>query len=218
MATITQKVTTSSVSGISAGVSSGGGVASAAGIVGRAGEAEEVIEKGTVDWSVYRKFFRVGGGILGLPILIFFNLLAHGLYVYSDFWLSDWTKDEDRVSRGNLERKRVIDDLFQDFSNVSDPSTVSVPLNLTLPSTGLDYFYDSRARLFIYIFILIGVLFAALARGLVSIFVTVNASSKYHDRMYDCVSNAPILFFDSNPSGRILNRFSKVGRSVFSMI
>ena len=188
-----------------------GGVGEKSGVVGRSGEAEETIEKGTVDWGVYWKFFRIGGGSLGLPILVFVNLLAHGLYVYSDFWLSDWTRDEDRLAKGNRERKRVIDELFGNFSSDDDASsTASNWTTTTLPTTGLNFFYDSRARLFIYIAILAATILAALARGLVSIFVTVNASSKLHDRMYDSVSNAPILFFDTNPSGRILNRFSKV--------
>ena len=80
----------------------------------------------------------------------------------------------------------------------------------SLPTTGLSFHYSSRQRLYIYVSILAAIVVGALARGVVTMFVTVNASAKLHNQMYDSVSNAPILFFDTNPSGRILNRFSKV--------
>lgn len=35
------------------------------------------------------------------------------------------------------------------------------------------------------------------------------SSQKLHDKMFDGVISAPMRFFDTNPSGRILNRFSK---------
>ena len=35
------------------------------------------------------------------------------------------------------------------------------------------------------------------------------ASGNLHDQMTNAVLKAPVLFFDTNPVGRILNRFSK---------
>lgn len=34
-------------------------------------------------------------------------------------------------------------------------------------------------------------------------------SFKLHNQMVESVTRAPVLFFDSNPLGRIINRFSK---------
>ena len=39
--------------------------------------------------------------------------------------------------------------------------------------------------------------------------VCVNAARKLHDQMFGSLLRAPVWFFDANPSGRILNRFSK---------
>jgi hypothetical protein len=45
----------------------------------------------------------------------------------------------------------------------------------------------------------------------IAFFDLLTASSKsLHTRMVQHVLQSPVLFFDSNPAGRILNRFSKV--------
>ena len=40
-------------------------------------------------------------------------------------------------------------------------------------------------------------------------FAVLKASENLHDKMTKAVITAPVLFFDTNPVGRILNRFSK---------
>ena len=46
--------------------------------------------------------------------------------------------------------------------------------------------------------------------GAFSVFyATLGSSEKLHDKMSTAVIRAPVLFFDTNPSGRIANRFSK---------
>lgn len=39
--------------------------------------------------------------------------------------------------------------------------------------------------------------------------VTTNASKKLHDMMFDGITRTTMFFFNTNPSGRILNRFSR---------
>ena len=39
--------------------------------------------------------------------------------------------------------------------------------------------------------------------------VGLKSSENLHDKMVTCALQAPVLFFDTNPAGRILNRFSK---------
>uniref|UniRef100_A0ABK0LI83 ATP binding cassette subfamily C member 4 n=1 Tax=Rattus norvegicus TaxID=10116 RepID=A0ABK0LI83_RAT len=48
-----------------------------------------------------------------------------------------------------------------------------------------------------------------IARSLLVFYVLVNASQTLHNRMFESILKAPVLFFDRNPIGRILNRFSK---------
>ncbi|KAL9985334.1 hypothetical protein ACROYT_G007724 [Oculina patagonica] len=46
-------------------------------------------------------------------------------------------------------------------------------------------------------------------RGFGVLLVSLRCSERLHDKMVVAILEAPVLFFDSNPVGRILNRFSK---------
>ena len=49
----------------------------------------------------------------------------------------------------------------------------------------------------------------AVVRAYVFLLVSLRCSERLHDKMVVTILQAPVLFFDSNPVGRILNRFSK---------
>jgi ATP-binding cassette subfamily C (CFTR/MRP) protein 4 len=54
------------------------------------------------------------------------------------------------------------------------------------------------------------VIVLASVRAVVCFYFTIEASKKLHDGMTKAVLRAPISFFDTNPLGRVLNRFSAV--------
>ncbi|XP_053167888.1 ATP-binding cassette sub-family C member 4 isoform X2 [Hemicordylus capensis] len=49
----------------------------------------------------------------------------------------------------------------------------------------------------------------SILRSLLVFQVLVNAAQTLHNKMFQSILSAPVLFFDRNPIGRILNRFSK---------
>ncbi|XP_058974144.1 ATP-binding cassette sub-family C member 4 isoform X2 [Musca domestica] len=63
--------------------------------------------------------------------------------------------------------------------------------------------------LYIYGALIIGVVVMTVFRGFLFFKVCMHASKVLHDRMFSSILNAAMRFFDQNPSGRILNRFSK---------
>jgi ABC-type multidrug transport system fused ATPase/permease subunit len=140
-------------------------------------------------------------------LIILVNLLTQGLYVYSDFWLSSWTSAEETSIHQHHDAEVQIRTFLKGQVNLTSTTNQTLPSNISYLDYGLDY--TSYNRLYIYIGILAAILIAALAHGIITISITIRASMLLHDKMYDSVSNAPILFFDSNPSGRILNRFAK---------
>ncbi|KAH8336344.1 hypothetical protein KR059_002930 [Drosophila kikkawai] len=63
--------------------------------------------------------------------------------------------------------------------------------------------------LYIYGALIIAVVIMTTFRGFLFFKICMHASKVLHDRMFACILHATMRFFDTTPSGRILNRFSK---------
>uniref|UniRef100_A0AAA9TZ70 ATP binding cassette subfamily C member 4 n=1 Tax=Bos taurus TaxID=9913 RepID=A0AAA9TZ70_BOVIN len=63
--------------------------------------------------------------------------------------------------------------------------------------------------LFQRIVLTIGIILFGITKSLLMFYVLVNSSQTLHNKMLESIFRAPMLFFDRNPIGRILNRFSK---------
>ena len=60
-----------------------------------------------------------------------------------------------------------------------------------------------------YGFLVLGSLVSSSIRAYTFLWTSLRCSERLHDKMVVALLEAPVLFFDSNPVGRILNRFSK---------
>ncbi|XP_020606653.1 multidrug resistance-associated protein 4-like, partial [Orbicella faveolata] len=67
----------------------------------------------------------------------------------------------------------------------------------------------SHTTLLVYGSIVTGSLLLTLISSFCFYLAALKASENLHDQMTKAVMKAPVLFFDTNPAGRILNRFSK---------
>ena len=67
---------------------------------------------------------------------------------------------------------------------------------------------DVEQRLGIYGALLVSLIILNITRVIAFFVVCVNASQVLHNQMFASILRAPILFFDTNPVGRVLNRFS----------
>ena len=66
-----------------------------------------------------------------------------------------------------------------------------------------------KLNLIIYGSLVGSALLLAILRGFLYYYTTLRCSENLHDRMVMSILKAPVLFYDTNPSGRIMNRFSK---------
>uniref|UniRef100_A0A8B9Y3L4 Multidrug resistance-associated protein 4 n=1 Tax=Bos mutus grunniens TaxID=30521 RepID=A0A8B9Y3L4_BOSMU len=55
----------------------------------------------------------------------------------------------------------------------------------------------------------VSTLIFGVTRSLLALYIFVNSSQTLHNKMLKTILRVPVLFFDRNPAGRILNRFSK---------
>ncbi|KAK5861056.1 hypothetical protein PBY51_022480 [Eleginops maclovinus] len=140
---------------------------------------EESRSEGNVGLHMYVKYFRAGSNFLVLFILILLNALAHITFVLQDWWLACWASEQKHI-------------------NVTEPLNGSLPRQLDL-----DLYLGVYAGL-----TATSVVFGFL-RSLVFFNVLVRAAQTLHNSMFNAILRTSVHFFDINPIGRILNRFSK---------
>ncbi|CAK6441862.1 unnamed protein product [Pipistrellus nathusii] len=140
--------------------------------------------QGSVPWSVYGVYIRAAGGPLAFLFIISLFTLNVGSIAFSNWWLSYWIKE----GSGN--------------STVSHGNTTAVSGNMK--DNPHMQFYAS-----IYALSMVVMLILKAVRGVVFVKGTLRASSRLHDELFRRILRSPMKFFDTTPTGRILNRFSR---------
>lgn len=121
------------------------------------------------------------------------------------------------VYRVNLEQKRAESGNYETSDNSTTNTDVySAPIiniqskqdDTTNTSTS---FWDFSREISIYIYsgITAATIIITLIRSFVFFIVCMNASTRLHNNMFKSITHATMRFFNTNTSGRILNRFSK---------
>ncbi|XP_032511553.2 probable multidrug resistance-associated protein lethal(2)03659 [Danaus plexippus] len=145
---------------------------------------------GRVKGSVYQEYFLADAACPFVSAVILMFLLAQFFASASDFWISRWSHAED-----HLTGDQTMD-------------------NLLWSQHGL------RRKDFALIFgiLTVATVAVALIRAFLFFSLCMKSSIKLHDLMFECISLSPMSFFHLNPSGRILNRFSKDMGSVDELL
>lgn len=69
--------------------------------------------------------------------------------------------------------------------------------------------FSTNEGLYVYGILILAVIVVTLLRGFMFFTICMRSSKQIHDKSFLCLLHSPMRFFDLNPSGRILNRFSK---------
>lgn len=69
--------------------------------------------------------------------------------------------------------------------------------------------FSTEEGLYIYGFLIFLVIFVTLTRGFIFFAICMRSSKKIHDKSFLRLLHSPMRFFEINPTGSILNRFSK---------
>ena len=90
-------------------------------------------------------------------------------------------------------------------------SAVNLALGFWLADLSRKSFHMQQENVTIYVYagFLFGLLLSRLLSVYFLVYLTVNSARHLHNSMLGGILKAPVLFFDTNPAGRILNRFSK---------
>ncbi|RZC36351.1 multidrug resistance-associated protein, partial [Asbolus verrucosus] len=154
-------------------------------------EIKEQRGTGTISSKIYKNYLRAGGNII-------FSLLIGSLFVLTqlggsgaDYFLTFWV---------NLEQKRLEDKLPE--NNVTSNDTY-------IKGEFEEMFFTTDNCLYMYSAIVAYVIFMSLTRSLSFFKFCMKASRNLHNNMFSKIVHASMRFFNTNSSGRILNRFSK---------
>ncbi|CAF4915112.1 unnamed protein product [Pieris macdunnoughi] len=150
----------------------------------------EVQTIGRVHGSIYKEYFLADAACPYFFLVTLMFILAQFFASASDYWISKWSNAEDHLTG----------DATMD--------------NLLWSQYGL------MRKDFVIIFgvITIATVAVALIRAFLFFTLCMRSSIRLHDQMFECISLSPMSFFHANPSGRILNRFSKDMGSVDELL
>ncbi|CAF3324446.1 unnamed protein product, partial [Rotaria sp. Silwood2] len=154
----------------------------------------ETKQEGTVKWNVYVLYIRSGiGVILGFLLIIILFATQQSIAIYSNWWLVAWTNDESHR-------------YHQNSTNCVPIQDKKIDRIYRMNSIEWNTYRDRRFYIFcVFVFILCFLIFL---RTVVSQLIFLNAGRVLHNKMFKRVIRCPISFFDTNPVGRILNRFT----------
>ncbi|XP_043503586.1 probable multidrug resistance-associated protein lethal(2)03659 isoform X2 [Polistes fuscatus] len=145
-------------------------------------EEAEMRTKGSVSGKVYAGYLLAGGNWCVVALIFGFCAMAQMAASGGDFFISQWV---------NMEEISI---------NVTGNGTEVFEWKGPIDRDTCIYIYSGLTVLTIGI---------TLIRSASFFNMCMRASMTLHDKMFRCISNAKMRFFNTNNSGRVLNRFSK---------
>jgi len=174
-------------------------------------QAKEMRSSGSVKFKVYKDYFTSGSNWFAVIFMFFMNILCQVLYSGSDIWLTFWTGQEE------MKLMKIHKDKGKELNSpVLLPNmTVLNRKNILNNETYDNFEYEDSAlnehyfNLGIYGVIVAALVVSSMIRTVYFFYLCMQSSVNLHDLMFQSIIRAPCRFFDTNPVGRILNRFSK---------
>ncbi|RZC40224.1 multidrug resistance-associated protein, partial [Asbolus verrucosus] len=140
----------------------------------------ENMKSGSVKSSLYLSYFKSGGGYYNAALMLILFIGAQVVANASDYYVTYWANTQQDFE------EKVLNNLTKD--------------NETFPRDDMLYTYSE---------IILAVVIFGVAHGLYFMFFFAVASTTLHRISFSRILKATMHFYNRNPSGRILNRFSK---------
>ncbi|XP_045472555.1 ATP-binding cassette sub-family C member 4-like [Harmonia axyridis] len=188
---------------------------------------ENIEEKCTYKGSPFWAYIRSAGNCCTFSVIIFLLLFCQVLLSSSDYWITVWTSQEEFLRSmeylNQTYKNLQIDpdpyityiDVRNIFNNESEIMTSwmqdlmdKVVTHVTI--NGVEHMiWKTEAQMYIYGSLIIAAIVVTIIRSIAYFAACMAASKNLHNKMFHCLLEAPMRFFDTNSAGRVLNRFSK---------
>ncbi|KAM9674352.1 ATP-binding cassette sub-family C member 4-like isoform 2-T2 [Dama dama] len=134
---------------------------------------------GKIGFKTYKNYFTAGAHQFIIIFLILVNIAAQVTYSLQDWWLAYWANGQSTLYSIEYGKENAI----------------------VMPNPV--WYFTVHAVL------IGGTILFGITRSLLVFYILVNSSQTLHNKMLLSILRAPVLFFNRNPIGRILNRFFK---------
>ncbi|XP_074067508.1 ATP-binding cassette sub-family C member 12 isoform X3 [Macrotis lagotis] len=145
----------------------------------------ETAGEGSVTWRTYHMYIKAAGGYILSISVVFLVLLMIGSSSFSNWWLGYW------LDQGAGMGCRTYD-------NETSCQTSDILMNS-----------NQSIYQWVYVASMMAVILFSIIKGFVFTKTTLMASSTLHDQVFEKILKSPMSFFDTTPTGRLMNRFSK---------
>nr|CAD7259044.1 unnamed protein product [Timema shepardi] len=153
----------------------------------------EKSSKGKIGRSVYIEYMRAGTNICGFLGVVLMFLLSQGAASGADYWMV--TQEESLAYYDQLPDNYT--ELNQSFV---DTKVILIPR---------EDLFSTETSAYIYTAIIVFLLVITFSRAIIFYVMCMKSSQGLHNSMFNGITKTRMRFFDVNPSGRVLNRFSK---------
>ncbi|NXR10010.1 MRP7 protein, partial [Semnornis frantzii] len=167
---------------------------------------EEEKKEGAVAFHVYKAYWLAMGSCLALSILFTLFLMQASRNI-SDWWLSHWISSISQTANTSVMvcSASLPSPHLLLFSIVGLTSPIQVLDTTPVPSNGS---LDVNFYLIVYGSIAGANSLFTILRAFLFAYGAIHAATVIHNRLLQRVLKATVTFFDTTPTGRILNRFS----------
>ncbi|XP_046373552.2 ATP-binding cassette sub-family C member 4-like isoform X2 [Haliotis rufescens] len=152
-------------------------------------EEQDVTESGAVGIQVYAKYLEAGYGVILGPIALLLGIATESVFSASNWMLAKWSESLSPQYVNNTSGMVNATEVPPD-SSVKSWDTMELPLQFFV--------------ILVCAHVVLCIVFSVLVFQIGAL-----SSQRLHDRMFAFVLGARSRFFDVNPVGRILNRFSR---------
>ncbi|XP_055476933.1 ATP-binding cassette sub-family C member 12 [Psammomys obesus] len=145
----------------------------------------ESLREGIVTWKTYHTYIKASGGYLASFLVLCLFFLMMGCSAFSTWWLGLW------LDRGS--------------------QAICAPQSNDSACSAEQILQDTEHHMYqlVYIASMVSVLAFGIIKGFTFTNTTLRASSSLHNRVFNKIVRSPMSFFDTTPTGRLMNRFSK---------
>ncbi|XP_050309352.1 probable multidrug resistance-associated protein lethal(2)03659 [Anthonomus grandis grandis] len=166
-------------------------------------EVKESMETGCIARKVYKGYFQAFGGWCSFMIVIILFMLTQLGSSSSDYFLKYWISLEQARKQNNktIYKSSKDEDYLKNYDRID--------IRDIKGATAIDALFTTNICFYVYSAIITSVILITVLRSITFFTFCMRASTELHNTMFARVINATMRFFNTNCSGRVLNRFSK---------